>query len=158
MKTLSAIFKALSDETRLGMLALLLRHEELCVCDFVEVMGISQSKASRHLRYLLHAGLLEDRRDAVWVHYRIQPRPSAQARDVLRSVAPLLANQPIVELEQRLERWLADKRRSKASCTTPTRARSARASKEAKPAPRRDGRGSARRHRARSKQQEGTRA
>ena len=109
MKNLSAIFKALSDETRLAMLALLLRHEELCVCDFVEVLGITQSKASRHLRYLLNAGLLQDRRDALWVHYRIRPEPSAEARQVVEAVVPLLETPLSEELSQRLERWLHKK-------------------------------------------------
>ena len=45
-------FTALADPTRLQMLALLLRRGELRVCDFVETLAITQSKASRHLRHL----------------------------------------------------------------------------------------------------------
>ena len=71
MRELSDIFKALGDETRLQILALLLEHGELCVCDIENVIGASQSKTSRHLRYLLHAGLVQDRREGVWQHYSI---------------------------------------------------------------------------------------
>jgi hypothetical protein len=52
MRTLSRIFKALSDETRLAIMALVLRHGHLCVCEVEQILGITQSKASRHLRYL----------------------------------------------------------------------------------------------------------
>ena len=75
MKTYAEIFKALADETRLTMLALLLWHGELCVCDVERVLEISQSKASRHLRYLKNAGLIDDRRDGLWIHYRVADSP-----------------------------------------------------------------------------------
>ena len=53
------------------MMALLLDDEELCVCDFVGALELTQSKASRHLRYLYNAGLVKDRREGVWMHYRL---------------------------------------------------------------------------------------
>lgn len=62
MRRTAELLKALGDETRLKMLWLMLNHRELCVCDFVEVLQITQSKASRHLRNLYHAGLVNDRR------------------------------------------------------------------------------------------------
>ncbi len=73
MRHLADTFKALSDETRLQMMALLLDNEELCVCDFVGALDLTQSKASRHLRYLYNAGLVKDRRAGVWIHYRLSP-------------------------------------------------------------------------------------
>jgi ArsR family transcriptional regulator, arsenate/arsenite/antimonite-responsive transcriptional repressor len=45
--------------------------EELCVCDIMGALGITQSKASRHLRYLFNAGLVTDRREGLWMYYRI---------------------------------------------------------------------------------------
>ncbi len=116
MKSLSATFKALADETRLAMLALLFRHQELCVCDFVAVLSVSQSKASRHLRYLLNAGLLEDRRAGAWVHYRITEHPEPGARDVLCAVEQVLARQDHEALEQRFAQWCQEKQRSGSSC------------------------------------------
>lgn len=105
MQNLSDLFKALSDETRLRMLALILRRGELCVCDLVEALGITQSKASRHLRYLLHAGLLCDRRENVWVHYRVPEEPQPEATALLEAVRPVLAGQDLSGEEQRLDAW-----------------------------------------------------
>jgi ArsR family transcriptional regulator len=67
---IEALFKALADETRLRILGLLLTGE-VCVCDIHESLKIPQSKASRHLAYLRRAGLVETRRDGLWVHYRL---------------------------------------------------------------------------------------
>ena len=114
MRTLSDLFKALSDETRLSMLALLSRHGELCVCDFVEAMDITQSKASRHLRHLAHAGLVVDRRDAVWVFYRLPDDPSPDVAAVLQTLRPVLASRDIRDLEARLAAWSARKATSPA--------------------------------------------
>lgn len=85
-RALAAAYKALGDETRLRMLALLLTVDELCVCKFEDLLHINQSKASRHLRYLTHAGLVEGRRDAVWVHYRIADDLSPALRALTESV------------------------------------------------------------------------
>lgn len=105
MRTLAAVFKALSDETRLSMLGLLFREGELCVCDFVEVLGVTQSKASRHLRYLVNAGLLQDRRRAVWVHFRIAESPGVIQGAVLSSLRQMLPDQVPDELLDRLKAW-----------------------------------------------------
>jgi ArsR family transcriptional regulator, arsenate/arsenite/antimonite-responsive transcriptional repressor len=64
------LFKALADRTRLRILGLLLAGE-VCVCDIHESLKIPQSKASRHLAYLRKSGLVETRRDGLWVHYRV---------------------------------------------------------------------------------------
>lgn len=114
MRTLSDLFKALSDGTRLSMLALLSRHGELCVCDFVEAMDITQSKASRHLRHLAHAGLVVDRRDAVWVFYRLPDDPLPDAAAVLQTLRPVLASRDLAHLEARLAAWTARKTTSPA--------------------------------------------
>ena len=54
MKKLTQFFKALSDETRLNIIALILWQKKLCVCDIEKILNLTQSKASRHLRYLLN--------------------------------------------------------------------------------------------------------
>ena len=66
MKDVAQFFKVLADEARLQMLWLLFNHQELCVCDFVAALEITQSKASRHLRTLWHGGLVTDRKDGLW--------------------------------------------------------------------------------------------
>ena len=70
MRDLVKVLKALSDETRIRMLKLLFEGE-LCVCEIMQVLEISQSRASRNLGILREAGLLKDRRDGQWVHYSL---------------------------------------------------------------------------------------
>jgi ArsR family transcriptional regulator len=79
--TMQTLFKALADETRLRILGLLLTGE-VCVCDIHESLKIPQSKASRHLAYLRRTGLVDTRRDGLWVHYRL----GAVADPVLRAI------------------------------------------------------------------------
>lgn len=70
LQALDTLFKALADPTRLRILGLLLTGE-VCVCHIHESLKISQPKASRHLAYLRRSGLVETRRDGLWVHYRL---------------------------------------------------------------------------------------
>jgi len=67
---MEGLFSALADATRLRILGLLLTGE-VCVCDIHESLKIPQSKASRHLAYLRRAGLVEARREGLWMHYRM---------------------------------------------------------------------------------------
>jgi len=67
---METLFKALADVTRLRILGLLLAGE-VCVCDIHESLKIPQSKASRHLAYLRRTGLVDTRRDGLWIHYRL---------------------------------------------------------------------------------------
>src|SRR5437016_6359702 len=76
------LFRALADSTRLRILGLLLTGE-VCVCHIHESLRIPQSKVSRHLAYLRRAGLVETRRDGVWIHYRIA-EASDPARETIR--------------------------------------------------------------------------
>lgn len=105
MRTAATLFKALSDETRLQMIGLLLREGELCVCDFVEVLDVTQSKASRHLRHLVNAGLLQDRRAGVWVYFRITESPDPLQGALISMLRAHLSAQVPAELFQRLESW-----------------------------------------------------
>ncbi|MAI77907.1 MAG: hypothetical protein CL917_03110 [Deltaproteobacteria bacterium] len=66
---LQRIFKTLSDPTRMRILRLL-KSEELMVQELMEVLGMAQSRVSRHLSILREAGLLADRRDGTYVFYR----------------------------------------------------------------------------------------
>jgi ArsR family transcriptional regulator len=71
VQRLNQIFKALSDETRLRIVNLLTTGE-LCVCDIMSILDISQPKASRHLAYLKYSGLVESRREGLWMHYSLK--------------------------------------------------------------------------------------
>ena len=109
MRELSDIFKALGDETRLMMLALLMRKKELCVCDFEGALEISQSKASRHLQTLKRAGFLLDRREGLWVYYRINDDLNDERAAIVRLLKRLLTDEKTAELHTRLDRWFANK-------------------------------------------------
>jgi ArsR family transcriptional regulator, arsenate/arsenite/antimonite-responsive transcriptional repressor len=73
LKETARFFKVLADEARLKMLWLLFNRRELCVCDIMAVMEITQSKASRHLAALRNAGLATDRREGLWSYYSLRP-------------------------------------------------------------------------------------
>lgn len=75
------IFKAFADETRLRILSLLGRRDELCVCEMIAVLRMGQSKISRHLAYLKKAGLVRDRKQGLWSYYSLtEPRGSFHNR------------------------------------------------------------------------------
>ena len=93
MKKTAQLFKALSDETRLRILGLL-SGGELCVCDLMAVLELPQSTVSRHLAYLRNTGLVEDRRQGVWMNYRL-----ALPDSELRELADWLPGR-LAELEQ----------------------------------------------------------
>jgi ArsR family transcriptional regulator len=90
---LDSLFRALADQTRLRLLNLI-DNREICVCYFVEILGMSQPKISRHLAYLRRAGIVASRRDGRWIHYRLSiPRDEAAA-GVLRETLKHLAVKP----------------------------------------------------------------
>jgi ArsR family transcriptional regulator len=70
LQEMETLFKALADATRLRILGLLLTGE-VCVCHIYESLKIPQPKASRHLAYLRRSGLVETRREGLWIHYRL---------------------------------------------------------------------------------------
>jgi ArsR family transcriptional regulator len=83
----TTFFAALSHQTRLRCLLLLLAHGELCVCELTHALGIAQPAMSRHLALLRDGGLVLDRREGLWIHYRVHPDLPEWALDVLRDTA-----------------------------------------------------------------------
>lgn len=67
------VCKCLADEIRARIALLVARERELCVCELVCALGVSQPKISRHLAQLRACGLLADRRQGQWVFYRLHP-------------------------------------------------------------------------------------
>jgi ArsR family transcriptional regulator len=76
------IFKALSDETRLRILSLVLEGE-MCVCEIEESLGLTQSNASRHLTVLKNAGILSCRKQAQWAYYRLSEEFCNENRELV---------------------------------------------------------------------------
>ena len=70
LEPISRMFKALGDETRLGIVNLL-RTREMCVCEIMAALNLTQPTASHHLMILENAGILKDRKEGKWVFYRI---------------------------------------------------------------------------------------
>lgn len=101
---METLFKALADATRLRILRLLLAGE-VCVCDIHESLKIPQSKASRHLAYLRRSGLVETRREGLWIHYRLGQLADPVLAAIVDAVKHSLAHVSTVHRDaQRLER------------------------------------------------------
>lgn len=81
----NALFAALAHDTRLRCLLLLVEHDELCVCELTHAIGAAQPHVSRHLAQLRELGLVSDRREGLWIHYRIHPGLPGWVRTVLKA-------------------------------------------------------------------------
>ena len=107
MRELLNIFKALSEETRLRILKLL-ENGELCVCDIVAALDMVQPKVSFHLNALKEAGLLKDRKQGRWTHYRIDDADFFR-RFLLLSVLERIPQEAGAEDRKRLAQFLYGK-------------------------------------------------
>lgn len=90
------LFRALSDETRLRIVALL-SHGELCVCHLEAALRLPQPKVSRHLGILKNAGVVRARREGSWMHYRLAPQTHPLAARQLKSVQAEFARSAIIK-------------------------------------------------------------
>ena len=108
---METLFKALADSTRLRILGLLLTGE-VCVCHIHESLKITQPKASRHLAYLRRSGLVDTRRDGLWVNYRMAALPDPVLGAISAAVRHALAHMEIVHRD-------AERLRKKTGCCVP---------------------------------------
>lgn len=83
---LNQFTKILSDQTRLRILLLLVNGGELCVCQLIEVLKLSQPKISRHLAIMREANLLQDRKSGLWVYYRLNNNLPYWAYECLKTL------------------------------------------------------------------------
>ncbi len=99
MQELIKIMKALSDETRVRILNILL-DRECCVCEVMQALDISQSRASRNLGILQDAGFLKARRDGLWIVYYIDREGMQEYRsDILKAISQALEGNPVVAVD-----------------------------------------------------------
>lgn len=107
----SQLFRALGDETRLRVVALL-SHGELCVCHLEAALDLSQPAVSRHLAVLKNAGVVEARRDGNWIHYRLAAQVDDYRQRQLKTLVRAFGDRK--ELARDVERLV--KTRGPASC------------------------------------------
>jgi ArsR family transcriptional regulator len=108
---LAKLFAALSDRTRLRLLNLM-DGREVCVCYFVEILGQSQPKISRHLAYLRAAGAVSARRQGKWMYYKIVMPSRRGAAQILGQALDTLKQDRAMQ---------ADRERLTRACCTPHR-------------------------------------
>lgn len=97
MDSLIGMTKALADGGRLRIIGALLRCEELCVCEIVELLGLATPTVSRHMLILQNARLVQSRKEGRWVFYRLaEPFPDSLRIWLLES----LAESPVSEKDQ----------------------------------------------------------
>ena len=100
MRSLAKVFKALSDETRLRILNLLLERE-CCVCEIMQALEISQTRASRNLSILEEADLVRSRRDGLWVvHYLNESGMKEYALDLVEVVKKALKDNELASQDR----------------------------------------------------------
>jgi ArsR family transcriptional regulator len=115
MKETAQIFKALSDETRLRILGLLL-ESELCVCELMAILDIPQSTISRHLAYLKNSGLVIDQRRGIWMHYRLAAGGSGIHQHLLDMLRKDLARLDEVRADKKALKEFQAAKRSATCC------------------------------------------
>lgn len=87
----SGLLKALADDTRLRMVALL-AHGELCVCHIASALDLNQPNASQHLTVLRNAGVVDSRRKGSWIYYRLSEEQDPVRARILRAVVDAFAD------------------------------------------------------------------
>jgi len=118
MKQLIKAAKALSDETRLKIINLLLERE-CCVCEVMAILGISQTRASRNLGILQNAGLLKMRKVGLWALYSVDPDMGQPAAELVAAVGRSLAQDEAAQADRQLLRMAAP-RVAGCNCCPPT--------------------------------------
>ncbi len=100
MQDLIKVMKALSDETRLRILKVLL-EKECCVCEVMQALDISQSRASRNLGILQEAGFLKAKRDGMWIVYSVDCQTANQyATSLAELLRDSLVNNEVLEKDR----------------------------------------------------------
>lgn len=111
LDSMATLFQALGDPTRLRILGLLLTGE-VCVCHIHESLRIPQPKASRHLAYLRRAGLVDTRREGLWVYYRLSETADPVTAAIRQTVTHALRHLDAVQRD-------ADRLHKKTGCCLP---------------------------------------
>jgi ArsR family transcriptional regulator len=103
MRDFIKVMKALSDPNRVKIVKML-QHKLMCVCEIQEALRISQSSVSKHLRILEEAGLVDFKKDGLWVNYHLTDgMKSPYASSVMGNLRHWLEDEPeMTELIKKL--------------------------------------------------------
>ena len=96
---LASLFKALSEPIRIRILVLLLQKGELCVCDLVEILALSQSVISRHLAYLRNNNIVIARREGVWMHYQLSAYAQTNLMPLLNFIQQSTVDNKLIQAD-----------------------------------------------------------
>ena len=107
VRELEKIFKALGDKNRLRIVNML-RDKPMCVCEITDILKLSQSAVSGHLRVLKEAGVIGDRKDGLWVEYSLS-RDGDAVGDLLRVIDENFLRDTDMKAERKLA-GLTDRR------------------------------------------------
>ncbi len=100
LEALTRVYAALADPTRLRILSLL-GDGEICVCHLHASLDVPQPTASRHLAYLRKSGLVEARRDGIWMHYKMAPLDNPVVAAVVTAALHALTHADISAKDER---------------------------------------------------------
>ena len=100
LEALTSVYAALADPTRLRILSLL-GDGEICVCHIHASLDVPQPTASRHLAYLRKSGLVEARREGIWMHYRLAPQDNPVVAAVVKAALHALTHTDISAKDER---------------------------------------------------------
>ena len=114
MNQLIRILKAVSDESRLRILNLIINADEICVCDIERTLGFTQTKVSRHLTALKNANLVTDRRQGLWILYSFTGGKEEKHKQLLKGLKDVFTFYPVFRKDIRRLRQAINNGR----CTT----------------------------------------
>ena len=100
LEALTTVYAALADPTRLRILSLL-GDGEICVCHIHASLDVPQPTASRHLAYLRKSGLVEARRDGIWMHYKMAAIDNPVVEAVVKAALHALTHTDISAKDER---------------------------------------------------------
>ena len=100
LEALTTVYAALADPTRLRILSLL-GDGEICVCHIHASLDVPQPTASRHLAYLRKSGLVEVRREGIWMHYRLAHHENPVVAPVVKAALHALTHTDISAKDER---------------------------------------------------------
>ncbi len=107
MEAFVSVLKGLSDNSRLRTIWLLCRsNSEICVCEIMDALSMSQYNVSRHLKILKNAGLIREKKDGRWVYYSLI-KPENRFHELILQAVSSLPKELFAQDEERLKKRLS---------------------------------------------------